>query len=296
MTDDIAQAFDHPEARSRATATLADRLSLRDFIVSADIGAFQEERGAEQRLRFNIVVEIAPLPEGLDDDVDQILSYDRLIEAVEAELARERLNLLETLADGVAARILAEPQAQRVFVRIEKLDRGPFALGVEIVREAADSPVDEAPAPHPVVIHFGADALMATDLAARLESHMDAASPVVVTLGLPPEPRPAAATEDARRRIALLAIEQNAWAFAARDPRLKVVASRTELDWAMRHGRTAVWAPSKLVLDTPGAPLASAEDGAALAVWLAETLEARQLVVHGSVTIPAGSRVPVQRR
>ena len=35
---------------------------------------------------------------------------------------------------GVADRILLEPQAMRVFVRIEKLDRGPGALGVEIVR------------------------------------------------------------------------------------------------------------------------------------------------------------------
>lgn len=294
MTDDIALAFEHPEARSRATGGPADRLSLRDFIVEADIGAFQEERGAIQRLRFNIVVEIAPLPEGLDDDVDQILSYDRLIEAVQAELARERLNLLETLAEGIADRILAEPQARRVFLRIEKLDRGPFVLGVEIVRNAAQDRVEEAPAPHPVVVHFGADALALPDLVARIGRHIAAEDPVVFTLDLPPEARPAALTEDARRRIALLAIEQNAWAFAARDARLKVVATRTELDWALRNGRAAVWAPSKLVLDTPGAP-AGAEDAAALSLWLAGLLEARRLVVHGAVTIPAGSRVPVER-
>ena len=50
------------------------------------------------------------------------------------ELNVERLNLLETLAERIADRILIEPQAIRVFVRIEKLDRGPGALGVEIVR------------------------------------------------------------------------------------------------------------------------------------------------------------------
>ena len=49
-------------------------------------------------------------------------------------LSEERLNLLETLAERVAERILLAPQAQRVFVRIEKLDRGPGNLGVEIVR------------------------------------------------------------------------------------------------------------------------------------------------------------------
>ena len=45
------------------------------------------------------------------------------------ELAEERLNLLETLAERIADRILHAPQALRVFVRIEKLDRGPGALG-----------------------------------------------------------------------------------------------------------------------------------------------------------------------
>ncbi|MCT8329751.1 dihydroneopterin aldolase [Albidovulum sediminis] len=303
MTDDIATAFDHPEARASAAGGLPDRLSLRDFVVSADIGAFQEERGATQRLRFNIVVEIAPLPAGLDDDVDRILSYDRLIEAVEAELAGSRLNLLETLAEGVAARILAEPQARRVFLRIEKLDRGPFALGVEIVRDAAALPIAGAGAPCPVVVYLAPEVAETIDLSALLDRYGSGPDPLILALGLPPgthpETRPATrpdvVTEEARRRIALLAIEQRAWALAARDARLKVVATRTELDWALRHGRAAVWAPSKIVLDTPGAPLDKAADGWALALWLAELLGARRVVAHGTVTIPAGSRVPVER-
>ena len=55
-------------------------------------------------------------------------------EAIAAELASERLNLLETLAERTAERILAEPQAMRAFVRIEKLDRVSGSLGVEIER------------------------------------------------------------------------------------------------------------------------------------------------------------------
>ena len=82
-----------------------------------------------QRLRFNVVVEVRPRPQPLEDDVDRILSYDRITEAIAAELAAERLNLLETLAERVAERILAEPQAMRVFVRIEKLDRRPLRAG-----------------------------------------------------------------------------------------------------------------------------------------------------------------------
>jgi dihydroneopterin aldolase len=38
------------------------------------------------------------------------------------------------LAEEVAARCLARPRAARVAVKIEKLDKEPGAVGVEIVR------------------------------------------------------------------------------------------------------------------------------------------------------------------
>jgi dihydroneopterin aldolase len=141
-TTDIELAFAHPEDRAEASASAdpRDRISLRDHIVEADIGAFQQERGHRQRLRFNVVVEVRPVTEPLMDDVDRILSYDRITEAIAAELAAERLNLLETLAERVADRVLAEPAAMRVFIRIEKLDVGPYALGVEIARSRAARP------------------------------------------------------------------------------------------------------------------------------------------------------------
>ena len=60
MTRDIALAFAHPEDRARAMSPepVPDRISLRDHIVSVDIGAFQPERGHPQRLAFNVVVEV----------------------------------------------------------------------------------------------------------------------------------------------------------------------------------------------------------------------------------------------
>ena len=107
MTTDITLAFAHPEERAEALAGAdpRDRISLRDHVVEVEIGAFQQERGTRQRIRFNVVVEVRPHPAPLEDDVDRILSYDRITEAIAAELASERLNLLETLAERVAERI-----------------------------------------------------------------------------------------------------------------------------------------------------------------------------------------------
>jgi 7,8-dihydroneopterin aldolase/epimerase/oxygenase len=297
---DIELAFAHPEARAEASADAAprDRISLRDRVVEADIGAFQKERGLKQRLRFNVVVEVRPVTEPLDDDVDRILSYDRITEAIAEELAAERLNLLETLAERVAERILSEPAAMRVFVRIEKLDVGPYALGVEIVRSRAERPVqmvgDEGmEAVHPLVVFLDQAAIHAPDLSLRLDALQEGGLPLILTVGFPDLPRPLTGHKPTQRRVDLLAIEQNAWTLAARDARCVVVATRTEIDWAMKRGQMVVWAPSKLVLDAVDGPKGA--DPVGLALWLAETLSATALVVHGEVAVPAGSRVPVRR-
>ena len=295
-TTDIELAFAHPEDRAEASASAdpRDRISLRDHIVEADIGAFQQERGHRQRLRFNVVVEVRPVTEPLLDDVDRILSYDRITEAIAAELAAERLNLLETLAERVADRILTEPAAMRVFIRIEKLDIGPYALGVEIARSrAVGQEVSVEDAVHPLAVFLDNATIARTDLGAFLDALQARGVPLILTVGLPDLARPATGHKPTQRRVDLLAIEQNAWTLAARDPRCVVVATRTEIDWAMRRGQTVVWAPSKLVLDAVDGPQGTAP--VTLALWLAETMGATGLIVHGDVAVPAGSRIPVMR-
>ncbi len=293
MTD-AALAFAHPEDRALAMATgdPVDRISLRDHVVDADIGAFQQERGHKQRLRFNVVVEVAPHGP-LHDDVDRILSYDRITEAIAAELAAERLNLLETLADRIAARVLSEPQALRIFLRIEKLDVGPYALGVEIVRARTDTATVTGDAVHPLIVHLDNATINDPELPNYLNTLQAESVSVILTVGLPGTPRPGTGHKPTQRRIDLLAIEQNAWMLAARDPRCVVVGTRTEMDWAIRRGRMVVWAPSKMVLDATNAPAGA--DPLSLTLWLAETMQAAKVVVHGTVALPAQSRVPVVR-
>lgn len=301
MSTDVTLAFAHPEERSLASAGAAhrDRISLRDHIVAVDIGAFQKERGHEQRVMFNIVVEVRPAQQPLNDDVDLILSYDSLTEAVATELAAERLNLLETLAERLAERILAEPQAMRVFVRIEKLDIGPYKLGVEIVRSRAEDAVKvvghdgEEATVHPLVVFLDNATLAAPDLGARIDGWQAEGRPVILTVGLPNEAQPQTGHRPTQRRVDLLAIEQNAWLLAARDPRCVVMATRTEIDWAIKRGQMVVWAPSKLVLDAVDGP--HSREPVALALWLAELMAADRLLVHADVTLPAGSRVRIER-
>ena len=84
MSSEIHLAFAHPKERSEANETepIYDRISLRDHIVEVEIGAFQSERGSKQRICFNIVVEVKPLDHKIEDDVDRILSYDKVTDCL----------------------------------------------------------------------------------------------------------------------------------------------------------------------------------------------------------------------
>ena len=285
MNDDIRLAFAHPSERAAASSkTPCDRISLRDYVVEVEIGAFQQERGKLQRVRFNVVVEVSPLGV-IDDDVDRILSYDRVTEAIGAELHAERINLLETLAARVAERILLEPQAERVFVRIEKLDRGPFALGVEIVRARdghAPAGQTHEEAPHPRVVYLSNAAIASDHVTGWIDQLAADDLPLIICVGAADRTAPQASHALAQRRIDLLAIEQNAWVLAARDPRCMVVETRTELDWAMKNGQICIWAPSKIVLDAVDGPSASPRDALALVAWFAAEMQAKELLVIGA--------------
>ncbi len=289
--DETAIAFEAPNVRAAATATATgaplDRISVRDYEREVEIGAFQSERGVQQRIRFNVVLEVSRHDAARDDDVDKVISYDTITEAIELQLTTERINLLETLAERVAERCLEDARAVRVFVRIEKLDRIPGTLGVEIVRMRHDAetihpvelPEQPDPAPHPLVVCLSNAVLHGPNLGAWLDAIEGHDLPAIICVEPAVEAAPQSEAPLVQRRIDLLSMEQNAWVLAGKDKRCVVVDSRTELDWAMKHGQLSVWAPGKIVMDA--VPHPKDISAAALALWLAHEFDAKRALLVG---------------
>ena len=291
MSNEIYLAFAHPKERSEASEaeTVHDRISLRDHIVDVEIGAFQSERGNKQRVCFNIVVEVKPFQNKLEDDVDRILSYDKVTEAITTELSVERLNLLETLADRIADRILSEPQAIRVFFRIEKLDRGPGALGVEIVRsnemkQVRPMALEDIRLNCPKIIVLSNKAFESVELKNCIDELERLGRSAIFCVGLPSENYSKVTQKQVQRRIDLLAIEQNAWKLAAYDKRCVVVETKTELDWAIKNGQISVWAPAKMLLDAKNLPNFDLQNPLPLSEWLANEFGTQYVTWIGDIT------------
>lgn len=257
-----------------------DRLTLSNYIREVEIGAFQEERGILQKLQFDLEVEVSGAGIPVHDDVDGILSYDTLVAAIDTALSAERLNLLETLGDKIACRILAQPMVQRLKLSIRKLDRGPFALGIEIERsrqmQRASPRLDHFPPPR--IVHIENAVLEDPHLGAMIDEFLRDKRPTILTMGLPEHHARMPGRADTEARIALIAVEQNAWRLAEKDPRICVVETRTELVHGLNAGRLSVWAPAKIVSDSFADVTQAPAPGSALTQWFASYMSASEVL------------------
>jgi (5-formylfuran-3-yl)methyl phosphate synthase len=110
-----------------------DRILVRDFVMPIRIGAYKHERAKPQNVRFNVDVGILRSAH-VAEDIRDVFSYDVITDSIRMVVAQEHISLVEILAERVAALILTHRQVVSVTIRVEKLDVGPGAVGVEIVR------------------------------------------------------------------------------------------------------------------------------------------------------------------
>ena len=107
---------------------------VRDLVVGASIGVYKHEKRAAQPVRINIDLAVEDGP--VDDDVKNIVDYQKIIEGVAAIIGAGHINLVETLADRIAEMCLKDGRVGSARVRVEKLNVAPqaAAVGVEIER------------------------------------------------------------------------------------------------------------------------------------------------------------------
>jgi dihydroneopterin aldolase len=114
--------------------TATDRVFVRDLTLPVRIGAYAREREKPQRVRFNVDTKVLRTGHAVEDMRD-VFSYDLVTDGIRMIIAQEHIPFVETLAERIAGLVLAHPRVTGVTVKVEKLDVGPGAVGVEITRE-----------------------------------------------------------------------------------------------------------------------------------------------------------------
>ncbi len=116
--------------------TMRRTLFIHDLALNCAIGIHPHERERRQRVVVNAALTIAEPDRAHDDRIADVVSYEEIVAAIERLAEAEHINLVETLADRIAARCLADRRVRHVRVRVDKPDvyDHAAAVGVEIER------------------------------------------------------------------------------------------------------------------------------------------------------------------
>jgi dihydroneopterin aldolase len=142
----------------------------------------------------------------------------------------------------------------------------------------------------PVVVKLGGSVVRSAELPAWLDAIAASPLPIVIVPGggaLADEVRAAQARlgfgDGAAHRMALLAMDQLAWAVAGLRAGFEVGDTEEALRASLEHGRVAVWAPYSLVADRSDIPQSWTVTSDSLALWLGRRLGAACCYVIKSI-------------
>lgn len=116
-----------------------DTIFINQLAVDTVIGLYDWERRIRQRVVFDLAMAVDIRAAAASDDVAATLDYKAVSDRVIAYVETTEFQLVETLAERVAALILAEFDVARITLRLDKPKAVPAAagVGVEITRERA---------------------------------------------------------------------------------------------------------------------------------------------------------------
>ena len=108
---------------------------IRNLELPAQIGVFHHEVGKVQPVRINVDLAVEDLID-LGDELKKVVDYGVIEARIRDILAAGHMNLVETLAERIAAACFEDARVKTARVRVEKLHALSAAesAGVEIER------------------------------------------------------------------------------------------------------------------------------------------------------------------
>lgn len=154
----------------------------------------------------------------------------------------------------------------------------------------------------PIIVKLGGSVVRSAELGAWLDAIAAASQPIIVVPGggaLADEVRACQSQlgfgDRAAHRMALLAMDQLAWAVAGSRPGFAVGATEAELRAALKRDQVAVWAPYALVAERTDIEASWRLTSDSLALWLAGRIGADRCYLIKSIARPKALRLSARQ-
>ena len=119
---------------------MPDIIEIRDLLLRAIVGINPDERVNRQDVLLNLTLQADLRPAAKSDDIEDAVNYRTIAKEVIEFVEQSRFNLVEALAEAIAALCLRDERVSRVCVNVQKPGALRFAqsVGVTIERSRAD--------------------------------------------------------------------------------------------------------------------------------------------------------------
>jgi dihydroneopterin aldolase len=112
-----------------------DTVSIRDLSVAAVIGVHAWERDIEQTLIFSVEMAANVRKPAASDDLTDALDYSAVASTIAAEVREGKFHLIETAAERVAERLLADYPIAWLRLELRKpIADGAYTAAITIER------------------------------------------------------------------------------------------------------------------------------------------------------------------
>lgn len=114
-----------------------DKIYIRDFALRCIIGLYPEERTKKQNVIINVTMTTDLRAAGQSDDLNETVDYKAIKLNILSFVENSSFNLIESLAEGIAAICLKDTKVQSATVTIDKPGALRFcrSVAVEVTRE-----------------------------------------------------------------------------------------------------------------------------------------------------------------
>ena len=113
------------------------KVIITDLIFNTSIGIHDFEKEKEQKIKFNIEIDINPLLKAYENDLNSIVNYESVINKIKLITKKKHYNLLETLAEDIFSELFLSKNIIKIKLRIEKPEiiKNTSTVGIEIIKK-----------------------------------------------------------------------------------------------------------------------------------------------------------------
>ena len=115
-----------------APARRTHRTIVRGLVLSSSIGVYDDERLAPQPIRVDLELGVISPDDPTAEELGQVVDYAALTRRVRELVGSRHFDLVETMAEALAALCLEDQRVISARVRIEKPNAIPDAAGVGV--------------------------------------------------------------------------------------------------------------------------------------------------------------------